>query len=471
MEHTVDLIVLGGGSAAFAAAIKAAEAGRRVALIEEGTIGGTCVNVGCVPSKTLIAAANLRYRALHPAFAGLGLGDAGLDWASIFAQKQALVDELREAKYVRVLEAYPTISWVRGRGYLDQAEPVVRVRVGEAVWEAPRGVVATGARPWIPPISGLGATPYWTSTEALAATHRPERLLVIGGSAVGLELGQLYHRLGTAVTIVEAVDRILPQEDAEVSQALSYYLGEEGIAVQSAVQLEAVDYDGSRFWVRGRQGGKTFEWTGDHVLVATGRRPHVEGFGLERVGVKLTSRGGIAVNDHLETSVPTLYAAGDVTGEAQFVYVAAEAGAVAATNALGLGERRLDLSALPRVTFTDPQVASVGYTDEAAEAAGIPCTCSTLPLEYVPRALANRDVRGFIKLVVEQETERVLGMHVVAPEAGEVIQVGVFAVRFGMTLEDLTTTLFPYLTMVEGVKLAALTFHKDVSKLSCCAGS
>lgn len=469
-QQPVDLIVLGGGSAAFAAAIKAAEAGRKVALIEEGVLGGTCVNVGCVPSKTLIAAANLRYRALHPPFGGLELNGNGVDWATVFGEKQALVERLREEKYVRVLAAYPSIRWVSGHGVVEAADPV-RVRVDDTVWEAPRLVVATGARPWIPPIPGLAGTPYWTSTEALAAERQPARLLVIGGSAVGLELGQLYHRLGTEVTVVEAVDRILPQEDPEVSAVLTEYLREEGMAIYPAVQLEAVHHDGQRFQVQGRRNGAAFTWRGDQVLLATGRRPDVAGFGLEQVGVQLRPRGGIAVNDRMQTSVPTIYAAGDVTGEAQFVYVAAEAGGIAAINALGLGDRRLDLTALPRVTFTDPQVASVGYTEEAAEAAGIACICSALPLEYVPRALANRDTRGFIKLVVEQGTEQVIGMHAVAAEAGEIIQVGVFAVRFGMTLEDLTTTLFPYLTMVEGVKLAALTFHKDVSKLSCCAGS
>ncbi|MBX5468184.1 MAG: mercury(II) reductase [Firmicutes bacterium] len=465
-----DLIVLGGGSAAFAAAIKAAEADRRVVLIESGVIGGTCVNVGCVPSKTLIAAANLRWRALHAPFAGLHLRSEEIDWRRIFDQKQELVDTLREEKYLRVLEAYPQIQWVRGEGFVEAADPV-QVRVGAERFQAPRLIVATGARPWIPPIAGLADTPFWTSTEALAAERRPERLLVIGASAVGLELGQLYHRLGSEVTVLEAVDRILPTEDPEVSAALTESLTDEGMAIFAAVQLERVRYDGQRFTVEGRRHGSPFSWSGDQVLVATGRRPHATGFGLEHVGVQLTPRGGIAVDDRMQTSVPTIYAAGDVTGEAQFVYVAAEAGGIAATNALELGERRLDLRALPRVTFTDPQVASVGYTDEAAEAAGIPCTCSALPLAYVPRALANRDTRGFIKLVVEQGTEQVIGMQAVAPEAGEIIQVGVFAVRFGMTLEDLTTTLFPYLTMVEGVKLAALTFHKDVSKLSCCAGS
>lgn len=470
MPDRVDLIVLGGGSAAFAAAIKAAEAGRTVVLVEKHRLGGTCVNVGCVPSKTLLAAAHLRHRAIHSPFSGLGLQGQALDWSAIFAEKAELVERLRQEKYLRVLEAYPQMRWVQGHGELEAASPV-RVRVGETVWEAPCCVVATGARPWVPPIPGLADTPYWTSEQALSAASPPKRLLVLGASAVGLELGQLYQRLGCQVTLVEAQDRILPQEDAEAGASLSAYLSAEGMEIQVGVAVERVAYEPGLFTVEGKQAGAPFSWRGDQLLVATGRRPQVAGLGLERLGVALNAQGGIAVDERMQTSVASIYAAGDVTGQPQLVYLAAEAGAVAAVNALGLGERRLELAAVPRVTFTDPQVASVGHTEASALAAGIAAQAATLPLEYVPRALANRDTRGWIKLVVEADTEQVIGMQAVAPDAGEMIQVGVLAVRFGMTLEDLTTTLFPYLTMVEGVRLAALAFHKDLGKLSCCAGS
>lgn len=467
---TFDLIVLGGGSAGFAAAIKAAEANQRVALVEGGTIGGTCVNIGCVPSKTLIAAANTRHVAVQPAFQGLNLKANPVTFSAIMAEKQALVETLRQEKYVSVLDAYPQITWVRGRGVIQKADPV-EVAVDGTIIQAPRLIVATGAHPWIPPIPGLGNTPYWTSTEALAAETLPQDLLVIGGSAVGLEIGQLYHRLGGRVTVLEGLDRIVPAEDPEVSAALTDALRADGLDIHPGAQIQSVQYHAGRFVAETLMAGRAQTFTAERVLVATGRRPNTADFGLDTVGVALDRRGGIVVNDHCQSSVPTIYAAGDVTGDNMFVYVAAEAGSIAATNALGLGERVLDMTALPKVTFTDPQVASVGYTDEGAEAAGIPCTCSTLPLEYVPRALANRNTQGFIKLVVEQGTERILGLHVVAADAGEVIQVGTIAVKYEMNLTDLTSLFFPYLTMVEGVKLAAITFHKDVSKLSCCAGS
>jgi len=293
---------------------------------------------------------------------------------------------------------------------------------------------------------------------------------VIGGSAVGLELGQLYHRLGSQVTILEGLDHVLAQEDREVSQALLKYLRADGLAVHVGVEVQRVDYRASRFLVNALIAGKAHVFEADQVLVATGRRPNTAGFGLEAAGVALDGRGGMVVNDHLRSSVPSIYGAGDVTGQAQFVYVAAAAGTLAAANALGLADRALDVHVLPKVTFTDPQVASVGLSDDQTAAAGLNCTCASLPLNYVPRALVNRDSRGFIKLVVEQGTERIVGMQVVAPDAGEIIQIGTLAVKYEMSLSDLTDVFFPYLTMAEGVKLAALTFHKDVRKLSCCAG-
>jgi len=467
--QSYDVLVLGGGSAGFAAAIRAAEADHRVAIIEGGIMGGTCVNVGCVPSKTLIAAANTRHTALHPAFRGLNVGGTSVDWPTILGEKTALVETLRQAKYAEVLAAYPQIDWVSGEGVIRAADPVT-VTVGSETLVAPRLIVATGAHPWAPPIPGLADTPYWTSTDALASETLPETLLVVGGSAVGLEIGQLYHRMGSRVTILEGLDRIVAQEDPEVSEALIGYLRQEGLGMHVRVEIQRVDHHDGRFQVKALIDGTVQVLEAAKLLVATGRRPNTEGFGLMEAGVALDPSGAIVVNDHLQSSIATIYAAGDVTGQAMFVYVAAESGTIAISNALGLEERALDVTALPKVTFTDPQVASGGLTDEAAEAAGIACTCSSLPLDYVPRALANRDTRGFIKLVVEQGTERILGMHVVAPEAGEIIQVGTLAVKYEMCLRDVTGLFFPYLTMVEGVKLAALTFHKDVSKLSCCAG-
>lgn len=441
--------------------------GRSVSLVEGGTIGGTCVNVGCVPSKALIAAASAWHTAGHHPFQGIDTQARQVDFGAVVDAKDALVEELRHAKYLDVLAAYPSIRWVKGMGYLRRVSPI-QVEVAGEVIEADRLILATGAHAWAPPIPGLDGTPWWTSTEALAAKERPESLVVLGASAVGLEIAQFYARLGTRVTLVEVLDRIAPQEDEDVSSGLAQVLLEEGLAVASGVAVQSVHFDG-QFHLAAKKGGQSLTYTAEKLLVATGRRPTTAGFGLEEAGVELDRRGAVVVNEYLETSVPGIYGAGDVIGQAMFVYVAAYGGGLAVRNAFG-GRERLDLTALPKVTFTDPQIASVGLTEAEAETQGVACRCSSLPLAYVPRALANRDTRGFIKIVAEKDSGRVVGVHILAAEAGEIIQPAVFAVKYEMTIEDIRSNFFPYLTMVEGLKLAALTFDKDVSKLSCCAG-
>jgi mercuric reductase len=468
--ESYDLIVFGGGSAGFAAAIAAAEHDRRVALVEGGTIGGTCVNVGCVPSKTLLAAALTRHHAAAPRFRGLGVSAGGVEFSAVIRQKAELVEELRQSKYVDVLAAYPQITWMPAPGRVIGVDPVTAI-VGDRVIAAPRLIVATGAVPWVPPIPGLAGTPYWTSTEALAADTLPDHLVVIGASVVGLELGQLYRRLGSRVTVFEAQDRMVPAEDPEVGPQLERALGREGIAFHGHATVGAVAFDHGHFRLRVETRSGARDFAADRLLVATGRRPHSQGMGLEEQGVALDAQGAIVVNEHLQSSVPTIYAAGDVTGQAMFVYVAAAQGGVAARHALELGGGQInDLTAVPRVTFTDPQVASVGMTEAEAQAAGLRCECRSVPLTHVPRALANRAADGFVKLVVDSTSEQILGLHIVAPDAGEMIELGVMAVKYELTLNDLTSLYFPYLTMSEAVKLAAMSFHKDVEKLSCCAG-
>jgi mercuric reductase len=296
----------------------------------------------------------------------------------------------------------------------------------------------------------------------------PVSLLVIGGSAVGLELAQMLARLGVAVTVLEALPRLVPAEDAAVGEALARYLADEGMTVHTGVTVEWVERRRSGYVVRAVGTGARLDLKAEQLFVATGRRPNTRGLGLEAAGVALGPRGEITTNEYLQTSNSRLYAAGDVIGDPMFVYVAAYAGATAAENALTGDARRYDLTGLPRVTFTDPAVASVGLTEQQAAERGRPLA-TTLPLEHVPRALAARDTRGLIKLVADPGSRRLLGAHVVAAEAGELITEPALAIRLGLTIDDLTAAFHPYLTLAEGIKLAAQTFDKDVAKLSCCA--
>jgi mercuric reductase len=295
-------------------------------------------------------------------------------------------------------------------------------------------------------------------------------MIVIGGNAIGLEQGQLFARLGTQVTIVEALDRLAPFEEPEVSRVIEGVFADEGISVHTATQVIGVRRDENGYALTATQGGQQITLRGEQLLVATGRRPVTAALNLQQAGVKAGDRGEIVVDEHLQTATPRIRAAGDVTGAPQFVYVAAAHGTLAADNALTGADRTLDYTALPRVTFTSPAIASAGMTDAQVIAAGLRCDCRTLPLEYVPRALVNGDTRGLIKLVAEAGTGRLLGVHVIAEGAGEIITAAVYALTAQMTIDQLARTWHPYLTMAEGLKLAAQTYTGDVTKLSCCAG-
>jgi mercuric reductase len=462
-----DLVIVGGGSAGFSAAIKAAELGARVAMAEGGTIGGTCVNVGCVPSKTLIRAAEAQHRRVHHGFEGIPATDGRPDWSAVRAGKDDLVSDLRQAKYWKVLRSYESVTLLERRAEVTSGHGV-RLADGRTV-TAGKILVTTGASPWAAPIPGLAQVSYLDNVTAMALDRLPDSLIVIGASAVGLELAQMFARLGVTVTVLEALPRVVPAEDADIGSALGDYLREEGLAVHAGVQIEQVSRAGDRYTVSFKEGGKTRAARAEQLLVATGRRANTKGFGLETVGVTLGKKGEIVVNEFLQTANPDIYAAGDVIGDPMFVYVAAYGGTVAAENALGGNVPRYDLTALPKVTFTDPAVASVGLTEDQARAAGIEPLLSKLPLDHVPRSLAARDTRGFVKLVADATTRKIIGAHILAAEAGEMITEPALAIKFGLTIEDVTSAFHPYLTLSEGIKLAAQTFDRDVAKLSCCA--
>lgn len=474
-----DLAIVGSGSAAFAAAIAATTSGHRVVMVERGTVGGTCVNVGCVPSKALLAAAKARHTAADAGrFPGIAATAGPVDVPKLIDGKNALVERLRAEKYVDLAAEYgweivPGTATFTG----DADHPALRVALnagGTRPIEADQYLVATGSAPWIPPVDGLAEAGYLTSTTAMELERLPESLVVVGGNAVGLEQAQLFARLGVPVTIVEALERIAPFEEQEISAALEQSLTGAGIGVHTRTALTRVARDPAGYTLTAAHGGQTVALRAEQVLIATGRRPVTAGLHLDQVGVTTGPRGEIVVDDYLRTTNPRIWAAGDVTGGPQFVYVAAAQGTLVADNALAtdsihIAGRTLDYTALPRVIFTSPTVAAVGLTDAQAVAAGLRCDCRTLPLDAVPRALANRDTHGLIKIVAEADTGRLLGVHALAEHADEFITAAVYALTAGLTVDQLAHTWHPYLAMAEGLKLAAQTFTRDVAKLSCCA--
>ena len=460
--------ILGSGSAAFACAIRAAEGGARVTIIEAAEmIGGTCVNVGCVPSKIMIRSAHIAHLIRSQPFKGIGSVTPTLDRRKLVAQQQARVEDLRQAKYQAILDANPNINLLKGKARFADARTLIVTRPdgAEKTLTPDRILIATGAAAAVPPVPGLKDTPYWTSTEALIAERIPEHLIVLGGSVVGLELGQGFIRLGGKVTVIEFLPRLLPRDDEAIGEMLKNILEQEGMRILTGSKTEAVRHRNGGFQID--LGGETIE--GDALLMATGRRPNTADLDLARAGIKTEKNGAIVIDDGLRTTVEHVYAAGDCTNQPQFVYVAAAGGTRAAINMMG-GEARLDLATMPAVVFTDPQVATVGLTEQQAGERGMVTDSRTLTLDNVPRALVNFDTRGFIKLVAEKQTGRLLGAQILAAEAGEIVQTAALALRNRMTIAELADQLFPYLTMVEGIKLCAQTFTKDVKQLSCCAG-
>jgi len=436
-----DLAIVGSGGAAFAAAITARDAGASVVMVERGTAGGTCVNTGCVPSKALLAAAAARHDAGDQRFPGIATQAAPVEMAALTAGKDELVAGMRASKYTGLAADY---GWeiiagtARFAGGPDA--PVLEVRRndgGATPVEAGQYLVATGAAPW---------------------------------NAVGLELAQLFARLGVTVTVAEALDRLAPFDEPEVSAAIEDVFGGEGISVVTAAAITSVRGDATaRSATITTAGGRERALAYGQILVAAGRRPVTAGLNLDGAGVKTGRRGEIITDECQRTANPRIWAAGDVTGGPQFVYVAAAQGSRAAANALAGAGRTVDYAALPRVTFTSPAIASAGLTEAELIRQGVACDCRVLPLSAVPRAIVARDTRGVVKLVAEARTGRVRGVHAVADGAGEMITAASYAIRAQMTVADLAEAWAPYLTMSEGLRLVAQAFSRDVSRLSCCA--
>ena len=462
-----DVAVIGAGSAGFSAAIAAAELGRRVALIGFGTIGGTCVNVGCVPSKALIRAVEpLHVARAARRFDGIKSRAEVCDWTAVVAQKQQLVDSLRQAKYVDVLPAHDRVSYIEGKCRFVSAH---RLMVGDREIGAERIIVATGARPFIPDIPGLREVPFLTSTEALEMTVLPRSLVIVGAGFIGVEIAQIFLRAGVDVTLVSRRG-VLPDMEPEIREALGGYLRDEGMNLVQVDSYESVarTEEGIELVLAGK--GATQRIIAEKLMVATGRVANSSGMNLDIAGVALDDRGNVKVDETMRTSQAHIYAAGDVTGRDQFVYMAAYGARIAVRNAVAGEGRVYDNSSMPEVVFCDPQVARVGLGEAQALAAGHDVRTSVLGLDNVPRALAARDMRGLIKLVADRKSGRLLGAHILAPEGADSIQTAALAIRSGMTYMELGEMIFPYLTNVEGLKLAAQTFDMDVDKLSCCAG-
>ncbi len=505
-NSTYDLAVIGAGSAGFSAAITAAEAGAQVVLISYGTIGGTCVNVGCVPSKTLIRVAEaLHIASVANRFNGIEVAARVTDWCAAVQQNQDLVDEFPKAKYSDLLSLYNSVAYLEGEAmFSDNGELMVD---GDII-NAKKIIIATGARPALPSIDGIENVPYLTSATALELETLPDSLLVIGAGYVGIEIAQIFSRAGVQVTVVSRRG-LLPEAEPEISAALTLYFEDEGIGIVSGITYDRIDSKENAIVLTVRDQDRIMEISSEKVMIATGRAPNTDSLNLTGASIELLGNYGVKVDTQMRTSREGVYAAGDVTGRDYFVYMDAYGAKIAAKNAISGNSLCNDISAIPAVVFCDPQavsvylatygakseaknpidgalcydnsimstvvfcdpqVASVGLTEANARAQGINVRTSVLTLDNLPRARATRDTRGLIKLIANSKTKKLIGAHILAPEGADSIQTAALAIKTGMTYEELGAMIFPYLTTVEGLKLAAQTFDMDVNKLSCCAG-
>jgi mercuric reductase len=482
-QERYDLVILGSGSTAFAAALHAAELGKTVAMTEERTVGGTCANRGCLPSKNLIEAARLVYEAAHPRYPGLSPVQMQVKWADLIAQKDEIIQEYRAHKYESLLDHPERIQVVPGQATFVSDHEVevhsdreVRHLIGDQI------LIATGSAPEIPALAGLADVPYLTSDLLSSADdpwetelrEQPRSLLILGGGYIALELGQMFARFGTAVTLVTHGKSILSSYEPEIAETLTEILQEEGLRIVTGAQVRGVERVGEGMTLAVQRHGSRQTFIADKLVIATGRRPNTRLLGLEQVGVDVDAEGAVRVDRTLRTTVAHIWAAGDVIGhetESQMATpVGAHDGKIAAHNALsGEPPREVDHTVIPRTIFTDPQVAVVGLTDEEAVAAGIECSCNTIPLSVVPRAGAIRDTRGVIKMVLDGPTRRVVGVSMLGVNASEVIHEAAMALRFGATTDDFIDLIHVYPTMAEALKIVAISFTKDVNRLSCCA--
>jgi len=470
MEY--DLVIIGRGAAAFSAAIKASEITRNqvsVAMIGFGPLGGTCVNVGCVPSKYLIEAAKAANTQRVPRYPGIESHEPVIDFHAVMDSLREAVHEERESKYANVLNSYPNIKVYEGKAHFISRDTVRVESPDEDVDVSGYNfIIATGSRTRIPDIEGLQETGYLTSDSVWNLDSLPGTLGIIGGGFVGLEIGQALHRLGSAVTIIKQHDTIVPGIEKDMGYELMSALKADGISFLTGRSVARVYKEGDKKVIEAVHKDGTDTIKVDEILISSGRIPNVDGLSLEEAGVKYSARG-IAVREDFSTDNPLIYAAGDVVDQKyKLETLAAREGATVASNIFNNTDKTVSMQEIPWAVFTEPQFASVGFTEEEYRQLHGSVATRTIPLNAVPKARILREEHGTIKIVVDPDDNRVVGVHAVSPYAAEFIMEGVVAVKQGMTYSDIIENSHIFPTVSEGIKLAAQSFTRDISMMSCC---
>ena len=467
IKNNHDLLILGSGSTAFAAALHAQYYNARVLMVEKSVLGGTCINWGCIPSKTMIHAALFNYATLLGQKVGLATESKGVDYLRLCKHRDQVVTDLRQERYLNVLKRVPALELIKGTArFLDPHT----IEVEDRCYRADRILVAVGGVPSIIPIPGLEKTDFLTSRGALLMKSLPQSLVIIGGGVIAVELGQMFHRLGCRVTILEHGPRILPAVERELSEALEAVLRAEGLKIFTKVTVCSVDKVGNLSAVNADIDGHRHEFTAEKLLLAVGTAPATLGIGLDRALVTLDQKGFIVVDNWMRTSTPGIWAAGDVVGGMMIATVGAHEGVVAVDDMFNPGcACPKDSLQVPMAIFTDPEIGLVGHTEESARQAGFSVVVNTIPVSAIPKAHVTGHTAGVIKMVADQTTGRLLGVHLASHRGADLINEAALALRLRATVDDLAATQHVYPSIGEGLRLCAQGFSRDLSRMSCCA--
>lgn len=467
MSDQYDLIVIGGGAGAFAAAIKANELGAKTLLVNTGLpLGGTCVNVGCVPSKTLLWAGEVMHLAKNHQIPGLDIEVKNFDFSRVVQHELDLVARLREKKYQKVLIQLEHITHVEGQATFTSPN---EIEVNGQKHQAKKFIIAAGSEATVPPIEGIKEVGYLTHIEALQIKNQPKELIVVGAGPLGLEFAQMYSRFGTKVTILQRNVSIFPLAERELTDRLAEILTKEGITIKTNVQVKSAKKQADKKVITYTINNTQEEVSADEILLATGKTPNTQGLGLDKAEIEITDKLAIKVNPQFQTTQPHIFAVGDVTNlPIRQETTAGREGTLAAESALNNTQNSIDYETVPWTIFTDPQLAGVGFTeDEQMEKFGT-CMCKTVSFKDVPKALILNRTEGLIKMAIHPKTKQIMGVHILSPNAGELIAQAMVLIKNKNTTDDVINSMPMFPTLSEAIKIAALSFTSDISKLSCC---
>lgn len=456
--NSFDVVIIGSGPGGYVSAIRCAQLGFKTAIIEKySTLGGTCLNVGCIPSKALLASSHHYDEIKHFADHGIELsGEVKVNLEKMIARKQAVVDQTSGG--VQFLMDKNKITVFNGLGsFVDATHVAVTKADGTSeTIEAKNIIIATGSKPSSLPFISIDKERIITSTEALKLKEVPKHLVIIGGGVIGIELGQVYLRLGAQVSVVEFMDRIIPGMDASLSKELTKVLKKQGMKFYTSHKVQSVERAGDVVAVKAENAkGEIITLEGDYSLVSVGRRPYTDGLNADKAGVKISERGQIEVNDHLQTSTPNIYAIGDVVRGAMLAHKAEEEGTMVAEILAGQ-KPHIDYNLIPGVVYTWPEVAAVGQTEEQLKAAGVAYKVGNFPFKALGRARASADLDGFVKILADAKTDEVLGVHMIGARTADLIAEAVTAMEFKASAEDISRMSHAHPTFAEAIKEAAL---------------